>query len=232
MKQTVLVVEDQVELRRVLRNNLEFVGYRVLEAGDGRTALEKILRERPGLVVLDIGLPVRDGLDVLREVRGRGLQTPVLFLTARAEESDRIAGFDIGADDYVTKPFSVAELLARVRAILRRAHSRPEATTIRHGPLEIDLEHYTVTRAGNRQTLSFFEAEILRVLLRRPGEVVSRTALLDEVWGVDCYPTPRAVDNHIGNLRKKIEKDPHSPRYLLTAHRVGYRFVPEPPDNF
>ncbi len=227
-KETILVVEDEADLRLILRNNLQFVGYRVLETGDGDEAAGKILGERPDLVILDVMLPGRDGFEILRDVRGQGFRAPVIFLTARAEERDRIAGLEIGADDYVTKPFSVGELLARVKAILRRSGAAASASTDRRtfGELVIDLERYAVERDGQKTSLGFFEAEILRVLLETPGEAVSRARILDEVWGGDAFPTTRAVDNHILSLRKKIEPDPANPRHIQTAHRVGYRFVP------
>ncbi len=226
MNETVLVAEDERALRTLLRNNLSFAGYRVLEAADGEDAVRRIVAERPDAVVLDVGLPGRDGLSVLRELRGRGLGTPVLLLTARAEESDRIAGLDQGADDYVVKPFSIGELLARIRALLRRTVRAATTPVQRFGDLEIDLDGLWVRRGRRQESLAYFEAEILRVLLRRIGDAVSRRTLLDEVWGREAHPTTRAVDNHILALRRRIEVDPAEPRHILTIHRVGYRFVP------
>ncbi len=230
MSATILLVEDEANLRLILRNNLKFVGYTVLEAADGEAAVETILARKPDLVILDIMLPKQDGLSVLREVRGQGFSAPVIFLTARGEEHDRIAGFEIGADDYVVKPFSVGELLGRVKAILRRLGQAPQSRARRFGSLCFDLDHYQVEARGRSIKLKFFEAEILKILLDRAGEAVSRAEILTAIWG-DAAVTDRVIDNHVLNLRKKLEADPSAPQLLLTVHRVGYRFVP-PSDNF
>lgn len=230
MSHTILLVEDEANLRLILRNNLKFVGYTVLEAADGAQAVETILAKTPDLVILDIMLPRKDGLAVLREVRGQGYAGPVIFLTARGEEHDRIAGFEIGADDYVVKPFSVGELLGRIKAILRRFGQSPSSAARRFGSLCFDLDHYQVEVRGRTVKLKFFEAEILKILLERPGEAVSRAEILTAIWG-DAAVTDRVIDNHVLQLRKKLEPDPAAPQLLLTVHRVGYRFVP-PSDNF
>ncbi len=225
MSHRILLVEDEANLRLILRNNLGFVGYTVLEASDGETALQRILDDPPDLVILDIMLPGRDGLSVLREVREAGCQVPVIFLTARGEEHDRIAGFEVGADDYVVKPFSVGELLGRIQAILRRLGQAASSARQVFGALCFELDRFQVRRGNRTIKLKFFEAEILRILLERAGEAVSRAEILRAVWG-DAAVTNRVIDNHILHLRKKLEGDPARPTLLVTAHRVGYRFVP------
>lgn len=226
MPQTILVVEDEADLLRGLRDNLAYEGWRVLTAGDGEKGLALAMKEKPDLVILDWMLPGMDGLAVCRELRARGAMVPVVFLTARGQEVDRVLGLEMGADDYVTKPFSVRELVARVKAILRRAAgtaSRPAKFTI--GDLEVDADAFTAKRGKKTIELGRYEAEILRLLAQRKGQVVSRNDILNEVWGVDAYPTDRTVDNYIVKLRQKIERDPKTPRLLLTVHGAGYKVV-------
>ncbi len=226
MPQTILVVEDEADLLRGLRDNLAYEGWRVLTAGDGEKGLALALKEKPDLVILDWMLPGMDGLAVCRELRARGSMVPVVFLTARGQEVDRVLGLEMGADDYVTKPFSVRELVARVKAILRRAQgtaSRPAKFAI--GDLEVDADAFTAKRGKKLIELGRYEAEILRLLAQRKGQVVSRNDILNEVWGVDAYPTDRTVDNYIVKLRQKIERDPKTPRLLLTVHGAGYKVV-------
>lgn len=226
MPPTILVVEDEPDILRGLRDNLSFEGWRVLAAGDGEKGLALALKEKPDVVILDWMLPGMDGLAVCRELRGRGATMPVVFLTARGQEVDRVLGLEMGADDYVTKPFSVRELVARIKAILRRSAgtaARPAKFTL--GDLEVDADAFTAKRGKKTIGLGRFEAEILRLLAQRRGQVVSRNEILNEVWGVDAYPTDRTVDNYIVKLRQKIEKDPKNPRVLLTVHGAGYKVV-------
>jgi len=226
MTHCVLVIEDEADIRRALRDNLSFEGYRVLEAGNGEAGLAAALKEKPDLVLLDWMLPGMDGLAVCRELRARGSMIPGVFLTARGQEIDRVLGLEIGADDYVTKPFSVRELLARVKAILRRASgasNRPGRFRI--GDLDVDAEGFVARRGKKEIPLGRFEAEILRLLAHRKGAAVPRNDILAEIWGVEAYPTDRTVDNYIVKLRQKIEKDPRNPRLLLTVHGVGYKLV-------
>ena len=226
MPHTILVVEDEADLLRGLRDNLAYEGWRVLTAADGEKGLALALKEKPDLVVLDWMLPGKDGLAVCRELRARGSMVPVVFLTARGQEVDRVLGLEMGADDYVTKPFSVRELVARLKAILRRAAgmaARPAKFAI--GDLEVDADAFTAKRGKKKIELGRYETEILRVLAQRTGQVVSRNDILNEVWGVDAYPTDRTIDNYIVKLRQKIEKDPKKPRVLITVHGAGYKVV-------
>lgn len=224
----ILVVEDQPELARTLAYNLELDGYRATTAGTGEEALEKLTADAYQLVILDLLLPGIDGFEVCRRLRGSGSRVPVIMLTALDQTHQKIRGLDIGADDYLTKPFDLGELLARVKAILRRSPTGgPESgPVLRFGGVEVDLDAYEVRRGRRRDRLTHYEREILRLLVSHPGEVLSRSTFLDSVWGVDAFPTNRTVDNYILRLRRKIEKDPARPRHILTLHGVGYKFEP------
>ena len=228
----ILVVEDNRELAYGLRSNLEFEGYRVEVAGDGETALAEIERVRPDLVILDLMLPGDNGLTVLRRMRSDGHQVPVLILTALGEEATKVQGLRLGADDYVTKPFGVLELLARIEALLRRASppapenkGRPERWQF--GDVVVDPARRMVLRKGEEVSLTPKEFDLLLVLLRRQGAVASRLELIEEVWGYSGDVVTRTVDTHIAELRKKLETDPSRPRHILTVHKVGYRLVSE-----
>ena len=223
---TILVVDDEPKIVKTVRAYLESGGYRVVTAGDGRTALTLFRHEKPGLVILDLGLPAVDGLDVARTLR-RESNVPIIMLTARVEETDRLVGLELGADDYVTKPFSPRELVARVRAVLRRAGPERDVSTppIVAGDLTVDLERRLLTMAGRAVDLTPTEFDLLVVLASHPGRVFSRMELLDRVQGYAFEGYERTVDAHVKNLRQKIEPDPKQPRYLLTVFGVGYRFV-------
>ncbi len=226
MTQRILIVEDEPDMRRGLRTVLEAEGFGVIEAQDGREALERVTEDLPDLVVLDLMIPELDGFAVCRELRAQGHTTPVLILSARGSEVDKVLGFELGADDYVTKPFNLRELIARVRALLRRAGpSREDAEVWRFGDVVVNLRRLQIDRGGERFELYHYEAEILRYLLRNEGQVVSRAEILREVWGDDSFPTTRTVDFHVCNLRKKLERDSSKPVHLVTAHGVGYRLV-------
>ncbi|HJR61142.1 MAG TPA: response regulator transcription factor [Vicinamibacterales bacterium] len=222
----VLIVEDNHDLAFGLRNNLEIEGYAVDVAPDGPAGLAAARRTPPDLVVLDLMLPGMDGYRVLRQLREDGLAAPVLILTARGEETDKVLGFRLGADDYVTKPFGVLELLARVEALLRRG--RPAVTATRHpvqrfGEVEVEISTRTVRRQGRTVPLTPMEFDLLVALLRRQGAVASRLELLSEVWGHAADVLTRTVDTHIGELRRKLEQDPSTPRHILTVRKAGYR---------
>jgi two-component system, OmpR family, alkaline phosphatase synthesis response regulator PhoP len=223
-----LVVDDEPEILRLVRDYLEHAGFAVSTARDGPSALQQARAQRPDLVVLDLGLPRLDGLDVTRELR-RTTSVPIIMLTARADESDKLVGLELGADDYLTKPFSPKELVARVRAVLRRAESaaRPPAAPVRVGEeVEIDPERREARFGGRRVTsLTSTEFELLLFMARQPGRVFSRAQLLEAVRGVAVESYERAIDAHVKNLRRKIEPEPGAPRYLQTVFGVGYRFA-------
>lgn len=226
----VLIVEDNHDLAFGLRNNLEIEGYTVDVADDGPSGLAAARRNPPDLVVLDLMLPGMDGYRVLRQLRDDGLTMPVLILTARGEEADKVRGFRFGADDYVTKPFGVLELLARIEALLRR--SRPalpaagERSVQRFGEVEVDAATRSVRRSGDDVPVTPMEFDLLVALLRRKGAVASRLELLKEVWGYSSAVLTRTVDTHIGELRRKLERDPSTPRHILTVRKAGYRLQP------
>jgi DNA-binding response OmpR family regulator len=224
MKQ-ILVVDDEPEIARIVRDYLAAAGFGVTTAADGESALAAARAGRPDLVILDLGLPRRDGLDVLRELRRAG-DVPVVVLTARGEETDRIVGLELGADDYVVKPFSPKELVARVRAILRRADVGAEASeTIRIADLEIDVPRMRVTVGDRPIDLTPTEFQLLATLARQPGRVFTRGQLLDALHGVAFESYERAIDAHVKNIRRKIEPSSAEPRYIQTVYGVGYRFA-------
>jgi two-component system alkaline phosphatase synthesis response regulator PhoP len=222
----ILIVEDEPEMVLGLKDNFEFEGYEVLTASDGVTGLERAREKKPELVILDIMLPKLSGLEVCKTLRGEGFDAPIIMLTARGQEIDKVVGLELGADDYVTKPFSIRELLARVRAILRRTDgSRKRLSNYNFSDLELDFETYQAKKGGAPLDLSPREFELLRYLIERKGETVSREKLLQDVWGYESYPSTRTVDTHIAKLRAKIGDSGSEPRFILTIHGVGYKFV-------
>lgn len=223
---TILVVDDEPQILRLVRDYLERGGFKVLTALDGEAALRTASTQHPDLVVLDLGLPSIDGIDVTRSLR-RNVMVPIIMLTARADESDKLVGLELGADDYVTKPFSPKELVARVRSVLRRSEAaRAASDLIRVGDdVELNIASMEATIAGRRIDLTPTEFQLLTLMARQPGRVFSRAQLLDAIHGVAFESYERAIDAHIKNLRRKIEVDPHNPRYLLTVFGVGYRFA-------
>ena len=223
--QTILVVDDEPKIATLARDYLEHAGFAVVTAGDGPTALATVRQRRPDLVVLDLGLPGLDGLDVTRQLR-RDSSIPIVMLTARDDELDKLLGLELGADDYVTKPFSPRELVARVRAVLRRAERPPEAgETIRAGDVTLDVPRMRAEVAGRAVDLTPTEFQLLATLAARPGRIFTRAQLLDAVRGVTFETYERAIDSHVKNLRRKLEPDPRRPRYVLTVYGVGYRFA-------
>ncbi len=227
MKEKILIIEDEEDLVKGLRLNLTGEGYEVDWAADGGEGLRKALEERPQLIILDIMLPKMNGLDICRELRQKNISVPIIMLTAKGEEIDKVLGLEIGADDYMTKPFSIRELLARIKAHLRREkRERKTAPEVyRFGDVEIDFTHFKVKRKDKDLDLTSLEIDILKYLIAHKEEVVTREALLDKVWGYEKYPTTRTIDNHILKLRKKIERDPSHPEYILSVYGEGYRFV-------
>jgi two-component system, OmpR family, response regulator RegX3 len=224
---TVLVVEDEIEIARVVRDYLRNAGFEVIVVGDGGSAVASVRSSKPDLLVLDLGLPGRDGLDVAREIR-RWSTTPIVMLTARGDETDRIVGLELGADDYVVKPFSARELVARVRAVLRRAAEAGErraegATEI--GELRVDPARRTASFRHEELELSRKEFDLLRLLVDNAGSVVTRERLIDEVWDTNWFGSTKTLDVHVSGLRKKLEDDPNAPRYIHTVRGVGFRFA-------
>jgi DNA-binding response OmpR family regulator len=220
----VLIIEDELPMRTALEDVLAGEGYRVLTAADGQSGLKRALEEKPDLILLDIMMPRLDGYAVCAELRRRARPTPILMLTAKGQVEDRVSGLDAGADDYLVKPFSTQELLARARALLRRARRQTQsAAKLKLGEVEIDLARQSAMRAGKPLHLTAKEFAMLRLMAETPGEPVSRERFLDAVWGYTAFPTTRTVDNHLANLRGKIEPDPDSPRWLLTVHGIGYK---------
>ena len=223
---TVLVVEDEMKIARLVRDYLEHAGFEVIVTGDGGSAIASARGTRPDLVVLDLGLPGRDGLDVARELRQTS-NVPIVMLTARGDEADRIVGLELGADDYVVKPFSPKELVARIRAVLRRTDAAgaggPEV--LRAADVELDARRMLVSVGGRPVDLTPTEFELLATMLREPGRVFTRSQLLEAVHGVAIETYERAIDAHVKNIRRKLEPDPSRPRYVLTVRGVGYRIA-------
>lgn len=224
---TILLVEDEPAMQLGLKDNLEFESYVVDIAGDGESGLEKIKANRYDLVLLDVMLPKLSGFDVCKAARAAGVATPIVLLTARGEEIDKVLGLELGADDYVTKPFSVRELLARVKAIIRRSQMAParENDIVQIGRLHLDFAAFRATEANEVIRLSHKEFEILNYLNQNRNQVVSRYDLLEKVWGYDEQPTTRTVDNFIVRLRQKVENNPNHPQIILTVHGSGYKLV-------
>lgn len=224
MHELILVVDDEPKIVKLTRDYLEKDGFRVISAGDGEAALAAARRERPDLVVLDLMLPKMDGWEVCRLLR-RDMDVPIIMLTARAEESDQVVGLELGADDYVTKPFSPRTLLARVRALLRRTQGRLKPVSLlRSGELEIDLDSYRVTLSGRPLHLTPNEFKILAALAQHAGQILTREQLIDQLHGTAVDNFDRSIDSHIKNLRRKLEVDAAQPRFIETVYGVGYRF--------
>ncbi len=226
MNGRILIAEDDTKQAELIRLYLEREGYSVLVTHDGRTALDEIRARQPDLVVLDWMMPAMDGLDVMRALRPTS-DVPVILLTARSTEEDLLLGLDLGADDYITKPFSPRELAARVRTVMRRRGPRPEADTLQIGRLEVDPVRHRVLMAGHELEVTPKEFSILEALMRHPGRAFTRTQLLQEAFGFDYEGLERTVDVHVLNLRKKLEPDPGSPTFLLTVYGVGYKMAEE-----
>lgn len=223
---TILLVEDEEAMLKGLRDAFEHNGYTVLAAKDGETGLQLAHDHEPDVIILDVMLPRTDGFDVCRTLRKRGVGVPIIMLTARAEEVDKVVGLEIGADDYVTKPFSTRELLARVKAHLRRITEKVTSLEqYEFGNVKLDFAAFKAFKNKKQVDLTSTEFSLLQVLIKHRNEVVPREKILNEVWGYEAYPSSRTVDNHILNLRQKLEDDPQKPEYILTVHGLGYKFV-------
>ncbi|MGO9831389.1 MAG: response regulator transcription factor [Myxococcaceae bacterium] len=223
----ILVIEDDLSILTGVSMNLRFEGYEVMQAQDGAQGLELAVQQSPDLVILDIMLPRMNGYEVLTELRRRGQRVPVLMLSAKGMERDKVRGLDLGADDYVAKPFGVAELLARVKALLRRRYGE-EGTAIRFGDVTVELDEKRVLRAGKPLAVTAQEFRLLVHLLSQPGRIFTREELLSGAWGLEYEGTPRTVDTFMRQLRAKLEPDPDRPRYFVTARGLGYHFEPDP----
>ena len=224
----VLIVEDDPGILRTVADNLRFEQYEVITATDGESAYRVQQKEQPDLIVLDLMLPRMSGFELCKRLRADDVQVPVLMLTARGEEADRVRGLDTGGDDYVTKPFSVPELMARVRALLRRATSATGSLdALRFGEVTVNFRRYVAERDGHRVDMTRKEFALLRFLASRQDTVVTRDEILNKVWGFESYPVTRTVDTHIAGLRAKLEADPARPVHIQTVHGVGYKFVPD-----
>ena len=222
----ILIIEDEESILMALEDNLKLEGYAVSNALDGEMGLSKVMENNYDLIILDIMLPKMNGFDVCKRIRQEGISTPILMLTAKSQEIDKVLGLELGADDYVTKPFSPRELLARVKALLRRARPQDMGKELyRFGEVEIDFKKYEIKKKGKKIYLTALEFDLLHLLIEHNGEVVSRDVILDEVWGDDVFVQPRTVDKHIAELRKKIEDNPANPRYIVGVRSVGYKFV-------
>lgn len=223
--ETILIVEDEPTVLRGLRDNFEFAGYKVITASDGETGVQAALEARPDLIILDIMLPKINGYEVCQIVRKQGLEMPILMLTAKSEDSDIVLGLNLGADDYVTKPFSIRQLLARAGALLRRSKQKA-VTSYSFGPYVLDTRAHRLSCEGKQIPLSPKEFDLLEFFISRPGVALSRDEILNAVWGYDCPSGPRCVDRFVTTLRNKIEPDPPNPRYIQTVRQIGYRFEP------
>lgn len=229
MNKRILIVEDEPGLVMALTDCLTSENYEVETAGDGKTGFERAASESFSLIILDLMLPQRSGFDVCRDLRQKGVNTPILMLTARGQMTDKVVGLKLGADDYLTKPFDMPELLARIEALLRRTQANKIAAvapdTYRFSTISIDFRRTEATRDGENLDLSAREFKLLQYLIRHRGKTISRDELLDEVWGYDAMPTTRTVDVHIAQLRQKIEENPREPQFILTIYGFGYKFV-------
>ncbi len=235
--QKILIIEDEGAVREGLVENLKFEGYTVLFSDNGVSGLATFEAEKPDLVILDVMMPGLDGLEVCRRIRATASHTPIIMLTAKCSEVDKVVGLELGADDYLTKPFGMRELFARVKAVLRRSANVPEAKPVPgrevpeelvFGDINIDFRTYRALRSGKEIVLSAKEFELLRFLASQPDVPVTRDQLLDRVWGYNSYPSTRTVDNFIARLRHKVEHSPERPRHIITVHGVGYKFVHTP----
>jgi DNA-binding response OmpR family regulator len=225
MNERILVVEDELTIATGLRDDLELEGFTVEVVDDGKVALRRILEEEFDLILLDVMLPAMDGFDVCREARLKGNQTPIIMLTAKGQEVDRVVGLELGADDYVTKPFSRRELLARIKAVLRRGRKLAKTGgIIRFADITVDCDRFEVSRRGEKIDLTAMEFKLLRTFLGHRGQVLTIDELLQEAWGRDAVLTDRVIYTHINNLRNKLEEDPRNPRFLIGVRGVGYRF--------
>ncbi len=229
MQKSILIIEDDQSILRGLKHNLAFEGYKVLTANEGKEGMNLALNNRIDMLLLDIMLPGINGYEICRMVKKEKPELPIIMITARGTEIDKVTGLDVGADDYLTKPFGIAELLARIRALFRRTSDTTKVSdTYSFGHVHLDFKKYKVHRNNIEVKLTTKEFAIIKYLIQREGEVVHRHDLLDEVWGFEVTPTTRTVDNYIFELRKKLESNPSKPAYILSIRGIGYKFEPDP----
>lgn len=223
---TILIVEDDSSILKGLKENLELEHFKVLTESDGAKGFQSAVNNNPDLIILDVMLPSKNGFDVCRDIRGKNMNTPVIMLTGKSTESDKVLGLELGADDYITKPFSIRELIARVNALLRRVNSiEQDFNSYEFEDIKLDFKRLEALKGKKKFEMSLKEFEILKFFINHEGEIVTRNQLLDEVWGYDVFPTTRTVDNYILMIRKKIENNPSSPKHIQTIHTAGYKFV-------
>ncbi|MBX7145494.1 MAG: response regulator transcription factor [Oligoflexia bacterium] len=222
---TIAVIEDDEGVRKSLLLNLELEGFKVVTAEDGEAGFQLVSETQPDLIILDVMMPKKDGLQTCKEIRNAGISTPLILLTARSAEVDKVLGLELGADDYLAKPFGMLELLARVKALLRRVQGVKQIDRVHFDDVVVDFKAYKALRCEAPLELSAREYRLLQYLVAKSGTVVTRDELLDEVWGYNSYPSTRTVDNHIARLRQKIERNAEEPTHILTVHGVGYKFV-------
>lgn len=223
----ILIIEDEPDMRLGLEKNLTYEGYDVETVADGESGLDRLKTESYNLILLDVMLPGIDGFDLCKQLREEGINTPIIYLTARGQEMDKVIGLELGAEDYITKPFSLRELSARIKVVLRRQNRDDdiENRIIQVGKIEVDLNNYVALNDGQAVNMTHREFEILKYLFHKKNEIVSREELLDEIWGKDEFVTRRTVDNFVYKLRKKIEKNPDNPKHIITVHKVGYKLI-------
>jgi len=223
---TILIVEDDSSILKGLKENLELEHFKVLTESDGEQGFKSAIKNKPDLIILDVMLPSKNGFDICRDIRGENMNTPVIMLTGKSAESDKVLGLELGADDYITKPFSIRELIARINAILRRVNNiEKDFDNYTFTDITLDFKRLEAVKGKRKLEMSLKEFEILKFFIKHEGEVVSRNQLLDEVWGYDVFPTTRTVDNYILMIRKKIENNPSVPKHIQTIHTAGYKFV-------
>jgi len=226
----ILIIEDDRTIVEALADTFQFHDFEVMTAANGKDGYHLFAEQKPDLIILDIMLPGLDGYDICKKIRKEDQRIPIIMLTAKSQESDKLLGFELGADDYVTKPFSIKELVARVKAVLKRSvqgnHNSKDqkGDLVKLGRAMINFKNFTITREGIEYTLSPKECEILKLLVEHPGEVIDRNRIIDVVWGDEYFPSPRTIDNFILKLRNKVEEDPKNPVHILTAHGAGYKF--------
>lgn len=222
----ILIIEDDKSILTGLTDNLEIEGYKVLSEMDGEKGLNRAIAEKPDLILLDVNLPSKNGFEICKELRQNNINIPIIMLTARIEEVDKVLGLELGADDYVTKPFSIRELMARIKAILRRRNDiEQDFDEYTFEDVKLNFKNMDANKSGNKIDLSLKEFEIMKFFFKHENEVISRNKLLDEVWGYEVFPSTRTVDNYILMLRKKLENDHSNPKHILTIHSAGYKFV-------